>query len=559
MKKSILFLMISIGILINATAQELTKKEKKSLKRIQSHVNYLASDRLEGRGTGSPGEKLSAEYIAKQFKKSKVSPKGENGGYFQEFDITTLRMAKDSTALSFNGLPLKLFSDFYPLSFSSNRKTVESKIEVVGYGISAPELNYDDYSGKDIKGKVVVINISTPDSQQAHSKYINYLSLESRVKTAVKFGASGVIFINTGNSKDNPSGEMSKNIKPSAIPVFFLINSQYILYYPGGLPVKMKADIFSISATAHNVVAFKNNKAKHTVIIGAHHDHLGFGEIKGSREPESNAIHNGADDNASGTSALIELSKLLKKKKYKKFNYLFIAFSGEEMGLLGSKYFVENPTIDLDNATFMINMDMVGRLKETLLIYGTGTSPSWKDIINTISQDSSAIRKIKTSESGIGSSDHTSFYLDSIPSLHFFTGQHDEYHKPSDDIALLNLNGEVKVIGKILQLITITPSLNKLVFTKTKDEDSRRSFKVTLGIMPDYVYDSEGVKIDGVKDGKPAALAGLLKGDIIISLAGEKIPNIEAYMKILGKLDKGQKVEVIYIRNGSTLTSEIQL
>lgn len=559
MKKSILFLMISIGILINATAQELTKKEKKSLKRIQSHVNYLASDRLEGRGTGSPGEKLSAEYIAKQFKKSKVSPKGENGGYFQEFDITTLRMAKDSTALSFNGLPLKLFSDFYPLSFSSNRKTVESKIEVVGYGISAPELNYDDYSGKDIKGKVVVINISTPDSQQAHSKYINYLSLESRVKTAVKFGASGVIFINTGNNKDNPSGEMSKNIKPSAIPVFFLINSQYILYYPGGLPVKMKADIFSISATAHNVVAFKNNKAKHTVIIGAHHDHLGFGEIKGSREPESNAIHNGADDNASGTSALIELSKLLKKKKYKKFNYLFIAFSGEEMGLLGSKYFVENPTIDLDNATFMINMDMVGRLKETLLIYGTGTSPSWKDIINTISQDSSAIRKIKTSESGIGSSDHTSFYLDSIPSLHFFTGQHDEYHKPSDDIALLNLNGEVKVIGKILQLIAITPSLNKLVFTKTKDEDSRRSFKVTLGIMPDYVYDSEGVKIDGVKDGKPAALAGLLKGDIIISLAGEKIPNIEAYMKILGKLDKGQKVEVIYIRNGSTLTSEIQL
>jgi hypothetical protein len=229
------------------------------------------------------------------------------------------------------------------------------------------------------------------------------------------------------------------------------------------------------------------------------------------------------------------------------------------MGLLGSKYFVENPTIDLDNATFMINMDMVGRLKETLLIYGTGTSPSWKDIINTISQDSSAIRKIKTSESGIGSSDHTSFYLDSIPSLHFFTGQHDEYHKPSDDIALLNLNGEVKVIGKILQLIAITPSPNKLVFTKTKDEDSRRSFKVTLGIMPDYVYDSEGVKIDGVKDGKPAALAGLLKGDIIISLAGEKIPNIEAYMKILGKLDKGQNVEVIYIRNGSTLTSEIQL
>lgn len=560
MKKNILFVLVSIGLLVNATAQKLSKKETKSLKRIQSHVNYLASDRLEGRGTGSAGEKLSAEYVANQFKKNKISAKGDNGTYFQNFEITTLRMAKDSSKLLINNLPLQLFAEFYPISYSANRKIVDTKLVLVGYGISAPELNYDDYAGKDIKGKVVVINIATPDSQQAHSKFINYLSLETRVKRAEKLGATGIIFINNGDSKDNPSGELAKNVKPSSIPVFFLNNSKYIFEIPGGMPVMMKSVIVSIAATGHNVIAYKNNNARYTVIMGAHHDHLGYGEIPGSREPNSNAIHNGADDNASGTSALIELSKQLKKRKFKKFNYLFIAFSGEEMGLIGSKYFVKNPTIELNNATCMINMDMVGRLKETLMIYGTGTSPYWNEAIALLKQDSSFIRKINTSESGIGSSDHTSFYLDSIPALHFFTGQHDEYHKPSDDVALLNLNGEVKVMGKIIKLITIMPSASQLKYTAdtSKSDSKRTALKVTLGIMPDYIYDSEGIKIDGVKDGKPAAAAGLQKGDIIIGLAGEKIPNMQAYMKVLAKIEKGQKAEIIYIRNGVTLTTEVQ-
>lgn len=558
MHKTIFTFLISLGLLINVSAQNLTGKEKKSLKRIQNHVNYLASDRLEGRATGSPGEKLSAEYIAGQFKKNKVKPRGTNGNYFQEFQIVTLRMAKDSTSLFINGLPLFLFKDFYPISLSANRKLVDSKMLKVGYGISAPELNYDDYAGKDVKGKVVVINISTPDSAKAHSKFSNYLTLESRVSKAESLGASGVIFINTLDKKDNPSGEMAKNIKPSSIPVFFVINSDLLYDQPGGLPVVLNSNILCITATGHNVIGYKNNKAKFTVVIGAHHDHLGMGEIKGSREPESNAIHNGADDNASGTSSLIELSKQLNKRKYKKFNYLYIAFSGEEMGLLGSKYFIENPTIDLKNASFMLNMDMVGRLKETLIINGTGTSPYWNEAITTLKKDSSAIHKITTTESGIGASDHTSFYLSGIPAIHFFTGQHDEYHKPSDDIATLNLNGEVKVMGKIIQLISLAPASYKLTYTKTKDENMRASFKVTLGIMPDYTYDAEGVRIDGVKDGKPAANAGLLKGDIIISLAGEKITSMEVYMKILAKMDKGQKVELIYLRDGKTLITEIQ-
>ncbi len=561
MKKTILFLTACICLVINTAAQKLSKKEEKSRKRIESYVNYLASDRLEGRGTGSAGENLSAIYIAEQFKKNKVSAKGENGTYFQNFEITTLRVAKDSTQLLINSLPLKLFTDFYPISYSTNRKTVDAKLIFVGYGISAPELNYDDYAGKEVKGKVVVINISTPDTQQSHSKYINYLSLDTRVKRAEKLGASGIIFINKGDSKDSPSGELAKNIKPSTIPVFFVINSNFILEFPSELPVLMKSLIFSISATGHNVIAYKNNKAKYTVILGAHHDHLGYGEIPGSREPNSNAIHNGADDNASGTSALIELSKQLKKRKFKKFNYLFIAFSGEEMGLIGSKYFVKNPTINLKKATCMLNMDMVGRLRDTLMIYGIGSSPYWNEAIKILRQDTSVIGKINTSESGIGSSDHMSFYLDSIPALHFFTGQHYQYHKPTDDIALLNLNGEVKVIEEVMKVISIIPSNSLLKFTAdttSKSDIKRTSLKVTMGIMPDYIYDSEGIKIDGVKEGKPAANGGLQKGDIIIAIAGEKTPTMQAYMKVLSKMEKGQKVEVIYIRDGKTQTIEIQ-
>lgn len=540
-------------------AQNLSKKEEKSAVRIKKHIEYLASDALEGRGTGSKGEKLSATYIAEQFKKLKLQPKGSNGNYLQTFSMVTLRMAKDSSSLSINGIQYRIFSDFYPLSYSSNSKSVNSTIIYVGFGITAPELNYDDYKGKNIKGKVVMIDIGLPDTQIAHSKFSNYLSLKKRVEIAESNDATGIVFINTGKPEDDPSGELSKSIKPSKIPVFFIKEGRRTGCVEGvEFPVSMNSSILNIYSYGNNVVGYKNNKAKYTVVIGAHHDHLGYGEIKGSREPGVTAIHNGADDNASGTSAVIELAKQLKKRKYKKYNYLFIAFSGEEMGLLGSKYFVENPTIDLKNVSFMVNLDMVGRLKNTLIINGTGTSPFWNEAINVLRQDSSDISKIKTSESGIGASDHTSFYLAGIPSLHFFTGQHDDYHKPSDDFATLNINGEVKVIGKIVDLIKLSPSKSKLDYSKTKDEETKTSFKVTLGIMPDYTYDAEGVKVDGVKDGKPASIAGIKKGDIIIMLGGEKITNIEAYMKILSKFKKGDKTEVVFNRDNNTMTSQIQ-
>ncbi|NUM31098.1 MAG: M28 family peptidase [Bacteroidetes bacterium] len=558
-KRFIYFIAIAVFFSNLSIAQTLNKKEKKAYNRIKTNAQYLSSDALEGRGTGNKGEKLSAEFVAEQFKKNKLKPKGENGDYLQKFGFVTLRIAKDSCSLSINGIVYRLFTDFYPLSYSSNSKYVNSFATFAGYGITAPELNYDDYKNKNIKGKVVMIDIGSPDSQTVHSKFANYLSLQQRVSFAESKGASGVIFINTAKAEDDPAGELSKSIKPSNIPVFFIKEGRRTGVVEGiEVPVTMNSAILNIISYGHNVVGYKDNKAKYTIVIGAHHDHLGFGEVKGSLEPGKNIIHNGADDNASGTTAIIELSKQLKKRKYKKFNYLFIAFSGEEMGLLGSKYFVENPTVDFKNVTCMINLDMVGRLKNTLIINGTGTSPFWLDAINLLKIDSTDIKKIKTSESGIGASDHTSFYLAGIPSLHFFTGQHEDYHKSSDDFDKLNIYGEVKIIGKILKLIKLVPAKTKLQFTKTKDEETKTSFKVTLGIMPDYTYDAEGVKIDGVKEGKPASKAGLQKGDILIMMGGEKITNIEKYTKMLSKFNKGDSTEVVYLRNNVNHTVKIQ-
>jgi hypothetical protein len=268
-----------------------------------------------------------------------------------------------------------------------------------------------------------------------------------------------------------------------------------------------------------NVVGFLDHKAKNTVVIGAHFDHLGMGHFS-SLHTGGEAIHNGADDNASGVACMLYLAERLKDKAYKNNNYLFVAFSAEELGLVGSKYFAEHLPMPKEKINYMFNMDMVGRLnaEKVLAVMGTGTSPTWNTVLaNTDKQG----LQLKTSESGIGPSDHTSFYLIDLPVLAFFTGQHTDYHKPSDDAELLNYDGIAQVGDLMLALIAATGKTGKLAFTKTKDENENKkaaSFKVTLGVLPDYVFAGDGMRIDGVLDGRPAAAAGLLKGDVIIKL-----------------------------------------
>ncbi|WP_417212936.1 M28 family peptidase [Bizionia sp.] len=302
--------------------------------------------------------------------------------------------------------------------------------------------------------------------------------------------------------------------------------------------------------TGTNVLGYIDNQAENTIIIGAHYDHLGYG-AQGSLHKGERAIHNGADDNASGVAVMLDLAGKLKGVNTAN-NYLFMAFSGEEMGLLGSNYFAKNPTIDSKAVSYMINMDMVGRLKpdSTLAVYGTGTSPIFKQVLSSHNEKF----KLIENESGVGPSDHTSFYLIDIPVLHFFTGQHEDYHKPGDDSEKLNYEGMETISNYIFDVITDLNDNGKLAFRKTKNESEETPrFKVGLGVVPDYLYDGEGMRIDGVSEDKPAQKAGLQKGDVVIKLGDSTVTNMMSYMRALSVFDSGDSTKVTVKRDGKPL------
>jgi hypothetical protein len=307
--------------------------------------------------------------------------------------------------------------------------------------------------------------------------------------------------------------------------------------------------------TGRNVIGFLDKNADKTIIIGAHFDHLGMGG-QGSLHRGDSSIHNGADDNASGTAALLALAELLKYEKLTN-NVLFIAFSGEENGLWGSNYFVKNPTLDLKTVNYMINMDMIGRMKEdkSLAINGVGTSPSFIPVFEQINSDS---LKLITSESGVGPSDHTSFYLQDLPVLHFFTGQHEDYHKPTDDSDKINYTGLVKVVRYISRVVITLDTEPKLAFTKTKDSSDSPRFTVSMGVVPDYMYDGKGMRVDGVSEGKPAQAAGLQKGDIVVQLGDSTVKDMMSYMRALSAFQKGDSTKVVLQRSGQKIEAVVK-
>ena len=324
-----------------------------------------------------------------------------------------------------------------------------------------------------------------------------------------------------------------------------------------------KTDSVKTTVKGNNVVAFIDNHAKQTIIIGAHYDHLGWGLDAHAHsayrgEP---AIHNGADDNASGVATIMELARILvsdasSSRVLAKHNYLFIAFSGEELGLYGSKWFAEHTKFDSLKTDYMLNFDMVGRLDSNkLMIYGNGTSPLWNEAMKKIESP----LRIKTSESGVGPSDHTSFYLKSIPVLHFFSGQHKDYHKPSDDESKINYTGMEEIMAYVIKLIKELDTIEKIPFTKTKDDtnESTPKFTVTLGVMPDYTFEGEGMRIDGVTEGKPAEKAELKAGDVVIQLGDTKVTDMRSYMKALSQFKKGDITKVRVKRGNDTVEKDI--
>jgi Zn-dependent M28 family amino/carboxypeptidase len=314
--------------------------------------------------------------------------------------------------------------------------------------------------------------------------------------------------------------------------------------------------------TGHNVIGYIDNNAKTTIIIGAHYDHLGFGGEGSLYRENDKAIHNGADDNASGVAVMLNLASQLKIKNDKvevkdKNNYLFMAFSGEEMGLLGSNYFSKNPTIEAKSINYMINMDMVGRMNadNTLAVYGTGTSPMFKQ---TLKSNNDKFKLIEN-ESGVGPSDHTSFYLIDIPVLHFFTGQHEDYHKPGDDYEKLNYDGMNLISDYIYTIISDLDDNGELAFRKTKNESEETPrFKVGLGVVPDYLYDGKGMRIDGTREETPAFNAGLQRGDVVLKLGDSTITDMMSYMRALSVFDNGDETNITVKRGEEMIETKVK-
>lgn len=542
--KNIFWLLLLIAPFSNA--QKLKKADKAVLASLQAHVGFLASDKLEGRRTGSAGEKLAYEYISGEFTKAGFLPRGDNGTFIQEFEVNEGKQISPSSHLIINGFDLDAEKEFFPFIFSPNA-SVEA----------APSISLRE-SGTiwfwDLK-ELLEENKNNPhfDLQDA---------IKTKVNEVAGKGATALIIYNTSSIKDELKFEAKAKAEPVKIPVVYVtaeVKKKYLYDETATQDIKLKVEITDKKRMGHNVVGYIDNGAANTIILGAHYDHLGYGEDHNSLYTGSTPqIHNGADDNASGTAALIEVSKQLKASKFKNNNYLVISFSGEELGLYGSKYYTEHPTVSLSNANYMINMDMVGRLGDSthgLTIGGYGTSPVWGQLIT----EKDKYFTIKFDSSGTGPSDHTSFYRKDIPVLFFFTGVHGDYHKPSDDADKINYNGELQVVKYVYNIVEQTDKKGKLPFTKTREAatSAKNSFKVSLGIMPDYTFSGGGVRVDGVSEGKLAQKVGIKAGDIITQIGDHKFSDVQGYMGTLGKFSKGDATKVKVLRGTQELLFDI--
>jgi hypothetical protein len=543
MKKIFFALLLTPSLLF---AQKLKKADKQVVDGLKTHIYFLSDDKLEGRRAGTPGEALAVQYIIAEFTKAGLAPKGEKG-FTQSFTIDDGRVVKNSSVFQVDGKDMKPGIDFFPMGYSPDSKLIES-----ASAVSVAE-----------KGSPWFINLAEgiiPNKENPHFDLQNWIQLQ--VRNASDKGASTVILYNTVDSTEELKFEGKDKSERSPIPVAYVTRQawhKYLADPEATYDFKIRLETEAKSRTANNVVGYIDNGSAQTIVIGAHFDHLGYGEDNNSRAVEK-AIHNGADDNASGTAAMLELAKMLKKSKLKKHNYLFIAFSAEELGLYGSKYFVEHPTIELRSVNYMINMDMVGRMNDSskaVTVGGFGTSPTWSNIIRTNAKTNPFA--IKIDSSGTGPSDHTSFYRKDIPVLFFFTGLHTDYHKPSDDAPKINYTGELYVVKYVFNVVTATSDLPKLAFTKTREQQVGTStrFTVSMGIMPDYTYSGAGVRVDGVSEGRAAQKAGLKAGDVVTQLGEHKVSSVEGYMQALSKFKKGDATKVKVKRGNDELEFDI--
>lgn len=575
-------------------------------RRFQHHIDYLASDELGGRGVGSPGCKLAADYIADQFAEIGLEPAGDDGTYFQSFPIPLQRKLTDKSRLTFGGdAPLRQGEDFIPFSFSSE-DAFEGSVVFCGYGIVAPDKEWDDFASLDLAGKVaLILRGEPPDWADEDGNMTRHAMFRNKVYNAKDRGAVAVLIVNQRPEEGGadalvPFDEDSAD--EYGVPAFHITRAVADKYLArGGLPTlarlqdKLDAGEETSAALAHvtasgqagfekrsaitrNVVALvrgQGPKADEVVVIGAHYDHLGtrrpmmrkFKAGKLVREQTAPQIHNGADDNASGVSGLIEIGRRFAAGRRPARSILLIAFTAEETGLQGSKHYLEEPVMPVEETVAMLNLDMIGRMKpgtRRVKVFGTGCGTGFLDLVKANGRKVGL--KIASIPEPGGNSDHSPFAYNEVPCMHFFSGHHSDYHKPSDDSDKINASSGAKVVRLVYRTArTLANQETRPAFHEVKTREADKpagtpTYRVVMGLAPGYVDDGEpGMAVDAVNPDGPADIAGMKAGDRIIRIGGKDVANIYDYMAATRNNDPGDTVEVVVLRDDKELTLKVTL
>jgi len=624
---------LTIGGLVLATfavgAQQAALEP--SAARLQQHVAYLASDALEGRRTGTPGANDAARYIAGEFSRLGLRPATRDAKaarYLQSFPYVAGVELGNGNVFAFGPYPgtndssLQVSVDWLPLAFSTSAK-VEAGIVFAGFGITAAELHYDDYAGLNATGKIALALQGTPDGDNPHGQFAMFEGVRWKAVAARNAGAKALVvvakdttFTNDPLTKltyDNTAGDAGIPVivisRQAADKLLALSNTSLeqleqsaTAKIPGtnkvlNVEITLSTNVVRNQVPAYNVVGVLEGSdpvlKNENIVIGAHYDHLGRGG-EGSLAARSGEIHHGADDNASGTAGMLELARVFSAQQPRlKRTLVFIAFGGEEEGLLGSSYYVDHPPMPLANTVAMINMDMIGRMKDRkLVIGGVGTAKEWREIIRQanavqemkvsansdgpaprgvpivvsaagrtiITVDPTGTFELTLNEDGYGPSDHNSFYKKQVPVLFFWTGTHNDYHKPSDTFDKINYNDEVRILSLVARIVRdVDGAEQRLTYTTARSDSTPRTggFRVYLGTIPNYADSTDGLLLDGIRDNSPAAKAGLKAGDRVVKIGNRDVKNVYDYTFALGEMKAGEEYTVEVKRGGQKLTLKI--
>ena len=569
---------------------------------LRKSVEYLASDELEGRGIGTAGLDKAADHIADAFKRLGLQPAPGLDGYFQPFTNTAATAPDASTSLTVAGKSYKLNDDFSVVSFSAEDKFADAPVVFAGYGITNKDAGYDDYANVDVKGKAAFLLRYEPHDAQGVSRFTKakddwseHASLISKAKNAAKHGAVGLILVNPPKHHEDVPMPFAREMlsEKSAIPFIHVKRhvANDMLAKAGakdlaalqaeiddtGKPLAMVLPDVSASGVVKiqrtetkvkNVVGVlpgKGELANEYVVIGAHYDHLGKGGA-GSLKPMAKEIHNGADDNASGTAAVLEIAEhYAKAGSTDGRSIVFALFTAEESGLIGSERFVDHPPVPLDKIAYMLNLDMVGRVRNNSLSIGGGGTAASFDAILKQADEASPLELKTLAKSGYAPSDHMSFALKKIPVLFFWSSTHPDYHRPSDDADKINYEG-------IEQVVKLTTTIADALRTHAREQyvaafdhsgmspGGRGGSRVTLGVVPDYGTDEvKGVRISGTVPGSPAAAAGLKDGDVLIQFNDTKLESLYTLTDVLREAKPGDKVKLVVVRDGKNVEVEATL